>query len=207
MPKNNNLYSTIPTNINHILSGDGKLITLTRPDGSQSQLPYQDNIIIQPVSGQFLLDPNEFNGWGALGFNDETVSTDLGNVGAGVSRVAGGFCFPYDVKLNKFFAHHYNNNSGAQAWGWRIITQSKQSNGSNTATNTDLLAEVADNGGTGPRDYASTANQTTDISFDASIAPVIPAGDVITLGVESPTAVTTNRYVRIVSGYLQFERV
>ena len=160
--------------------------------------------ILFHLGGQLLLDPNEFNGWGVLGPFDNTNSQDLGNVGAGVSRVAGGVVYPFDVRLTRFYAWHYNSNGSAQAWGWRIARQVKNA-GSNTVSSLNMLNEVGDNGGVGPRDYGNNQNQLTDIASFTN--DVVPAGETVVLGVEAPTAVTTNYYSRVLSGYLQFERV
>jgi len=157
-----------------------------------------------PLGGQFLLDPNEYNGWGILGPYDNTNSQDLGNVGAVPNRLAGGLVYPFDVKVKRLYAWHYNNNADAQAWGWKLLRQVKTPN-SNTVSSVNIMAEVADNGGVGPRDYGNTRNQITDIDLSASAT--VPAGEIIVLGVEAPTAVTTNRYVRVMSGYLELERV
>lgn len=160
--------------------------------------------IIFPLGGQFLLDPDEFNAWGVIGPIDNINTQDLGNVGANPSRFSGGLVFPFDVRLTHLYAWHANSDASAQAWGWRIIRQEKFA-GVNTATSVDILAEVFDNAGVGPRNYADNRVQKTDIDLSAS--GIIPAGQTITLGVESPTAVGTNYYVRIMSGYLQFARV
>lgn len=175
--------------------------------------------IFKDLAGQFLADPNEFNGWGVLGPFDNTNSQDLGNVGAAVNRLVGGYCFPFDVKLTRIYAWHQDNNAdgaGLLAWGWRVGFQEKTA-GSNDKTDTDLLREVTGAGATGvaPRDYNSTANQLTDITATSNFAPgngfladtAIPAGATVYFGIETPTAEATNRYVRIMSGYLQFERV
>ena len=157
------------------------------------------------LGGQFLLDPGEFNGWGPLGYLDNSNTQDLGNVGAtSISRVAGGLCFPFDVRLKRFFAWHYNSSSAAHVWGWRIDRQTKN-DASNTVSGETLLSQVGDNGGAGPNDFGNTINQKTDLSFSGQ--PIISAGDVVVLGVEAPTAVTTNYYVRILAGYLEFERL
>lgn len=162
------------------------------------------NSIVIPLGGQFLLDPNEYNGWGILGPYDNSNTQDLGNVGAVPNRVAGGFCFPYDVKLVRFYAWHYNSSSAAEAWGWRILRQEKN-DASNVVSFVNLLDEIGDNGGIGPRDYGNTTNQLTDVDLSANGA--IPAGEVVVLGTEAPTAVGTNYYSRILSGYFEFHRV
>lgn len=164
--------------------------------------------IVIPLGGQFLLDPNEFNGWGNVGWTDNSNQQDLGNVGVDPNRLAGGIVFPYDVNLTTFYAWHRNNNADALAWGWKIGFQEKNA-GNNTVAWTNLLTEVADNGGTGPRNYANNTNQLTELytaSGDMS-GITIPGNDVITLGVESPTAVAANRFVQIMGGYMTFERV
>lgn len=163
---------------------------------------------IFPLASQFLLDPNEFNGWGELGPYDNANARDLGNVGATtISRVAGGLMFPFDVRLTRFKAAHYNSNANAQAWGWRICHTTPIAGSTAALAATDILRECVGAGATAtaPRDYGSTQNQLTDIDLSASAT--IPAGDIITLGVEAPTAVGTNYWVRICSGYLQLERV
>jgi len=160
--------------------------------------------IIFPLGGQFMLDPNEFNGWGVIGPYDNSNNQDLGNVGvANPSRIAGGVVYPFDVQLKRFYAWHQNNNAAAQAWGWRIGRQQK-TDAANTVTWNSILDEVGDNGGTGPRDYLNTTTQLTDLDLSASA--IIPAGETIVMGVESPTAVATNYWVRIMSGYFEFQR-
>ena len=161
--------------------------------------------LLFPLASQYLLDPNEFNGWGAIGVYDNVNTQDLGNVGtANPSRIAGGICFPFDITVKRFYAWHYNSNAAAQAWGWRLGVQTKNA-GSNAVSWDDIINEVGDNGGTGPRNYSNTTTQNTDIILNTPT--VIPAGNVLVLGVESPTAVGTNYYVRILSGYIEAERV
>jgi len=156
-----------------------------------------------PIGGQWLLDPNELNGWGVLGPYDNVNSQDLGNADdLTPARVAGGVQFPWDVRLKRFRADHYNSNAAAQAWGWAIFHMEKTS-GTNVVSSEFILDEVVDNNGVGPRDYSNTTNQLTDITFDDV---VVPAGNLVNLSVRSPTAVGTNYYVRILSGYLLFER-
>lgn len=162
---------------------------------------------IFPLGGRFLLDPNEFNAWGQLGPYDDTNSLDLGDVGDTTpSRLAGGVMFPWDVKLIQMQAFHQNSNALAEAWGWRIFRQAKAATptaGSSVVTAVDILNEV--NGATvGPRDYGNNVTQKTELTFTDV---TIPAGEVLVLGVESPTAVATNYYVNIFSGFLEFERV
>ena len=160
--------------------------------------------IFFPLAGQYLLDPNEFNGWGTLGIYDNSNTQDLGNVGAAVNRLAGGLIYPFDVSFKRFHAFHYNSNVNVEAWGWRIMRQAKAatpSAGSNDKVDTDILSEV--NNGT-LRNYNNTTTQKTEIEFNNTI---IPAGESIVLGVEAPTANPTNYYVRILSGFLEFERV
>lgn len=158
------------------------------------------------IASRYLLDPNEFVGWSSDGLMDQTMTVDLGNVGAGVSSRAGGLIYPFDVQLKRLKVEHYNSNAIAQAWGWRIIKQLKQEN-STSVTSTDVLREVVGVGalGVAPRNYLNTSNQKTDI--DLTNTDVIEAGTIITLGVEAPTAVTSNYYVQVMAGYLLLERV
>ncbi len=194
-----------PDTLYCVRSGSGFDLFLSDSTGSiahKINAPLTTPSICFPLGGQFLLDPNEYNGWGTIGIYDNSNTQDLGNVGANVSRIAGGLCFPYDVRIKRLFVWHYNTNGSAEAWGWRIVRQLKVA-GSAEGTHVDLLAEVADNGGVGPRNYLDTLNQLTDVSMDG----LVPQGEVVVLGVEAPTAVGTNYYVRIISGFIEFERV
>ena len=160
------------------------------------------NTIFQQVSGQFLLDPNEFNAWGTTGFVDNSNTQDIGNVGAGMTAQVGGLCYPMDVTLKRFYCWHRNSNGAALPWGWRIARQEKNEN-STTRTDTDILRECVGTDATAvaPRDYQNASMQLTDVTIDH----VIPAGQTIVLGVESPTAVTTNYYVQMFGGCFVFE--
>jgi len=162
--------------------------------------------IIFSLGSRFLLDPNEFAGWSVDGIYDQTHTSDLGNVGATATRTAGGLSFPFDVRVKRIFAWHYNSNALALGWGWRLAYQTK-TGGSNSVTTTDILRECVGVGAVAvpPRNYLNTTNQNTDIDLSGSI--VIPAGSVIIFGVEAPTAIATNYYVFVQSGYLEIERV
>lgn len=178
---------------------------VTKTDALATRIAEEFNAlpIFYHFGGQYLLDPNEFNGWGILGPSDNTNSQDLGNVGiVNPSRTSGGISYPFDVELVNFTANHQNSNATAEAWGWRIGRQVKNP-GTNTVTWTDILDEVGDNGGVGPRNYLNTTNQETDIDFTGE---VIPAGEIIVLGVESPTAIATNYYVRCMQARLEFKK-
>ena len=161
---------------------------------------------IFPLGGGFLLDPNEFNGWGVTGVYDDVITHDLGNVGANASRLSGGLSFPFPWRIKRFFAWHYNNNTLAEAWGWRINKQQKIQ-GNNGIVNTEILRECTGAGATAiaPRNYLNTITQSTDI--DLSSMGIVEPLDVITLGVEAPTAVATNRYVYIMSGFFEIEKI
>ncbi len=162
-----------------------------------------------PLGGQFRLDTNnnEINGWGSVGPVDDSNTQQIGAVGdTTLSRNAGGIVFPFDVHLRRFYVWHRNNNADAQPWGWVIHRQVKTA-ASNTVSTTYVLDEVADNGGTGPRDYGNNTNQLADIDLTAvTAAQNIPAGEMIGLGVAAPTAGVNQRNVQIQGGYLLFER-
>lgn len=70
-------------------------------------------------------------------------------------------------------------------------------------------ADVADLGvgaiATCPHDYQNTTNQQT--SLDLSATEIVPAGTIIGIGVEAPTATDVNQYVNIGAGYISYERV
>lgn len=158
------------------------------------------------LSGQWLLDPNEVNGWGQLGVHDNVNSQDLGNVGANLNRLAGGLMFPFDVRLKRMKAWHYNSNGSALPWGWVFFKQQKLED-DNDVTTTYIHDEVANNGGEGPRDYGNNRNYPTDILFNGNNEAIINEGVMFGMGVASPTAITTNYYVRILTGFLEFERL
>ena len=170
-------------------------------DASWSAAPGYEFIF--PLGGQFLADPNEVNGIGNIGPYDNTNTQDLGNVGAAnLSWLAGGLSFPWPVKLKRFWTVHRINNSAVEPWGWVIFRQTK-TNASATVSTTYILDEVADNAGVGPRDYGNTIIRISDETLDETI----PAGEVLGWGIAAPTAITTNRYVQILSGYFLFEKV
>lgn len=203
------------------LTGNDDFSFKVSPDGST----FHDSIIIDrnsgkvsmpknpgldefifPLGGGWLLDPNENVGWGiAGGPYDDVVTNDLGNVGADYARTAGGLVFPFDVELLGFGANYYVNNALAHAWGWRIGYIERTHN-SNVVTTTNLLQQVADNGGVGPNHPQSTIHQVDVLDFSSN-GWIIPAGRTIILSIEAPTADATNRYVYILSGYLYFKRV
>jgi len=151
----------------------------------------------EQIGGQYLLDPNEINGWGRIGVFDNTNSEDLGNVGNPTQRRAGGLTYPFPVRLKRFVAWHDNSNAAAQAWRWTIIKQTK-TGGSNVVNTTIVYDEPT------LRDYTNNTNQSTDIQ---DINVDFAAGEIIVLGVSAPTAATTNYYVRVQSGYFLFEKI
>ena len=169
-----------------------------------------------PLGGDFLLDPNEVNGWGVIGPYDQRNSQDLGdvtdlNAGTLSSNNIGGLMFPYDVKLTEVNIIHDNSNAAAQAWGWVILTSTFTFD-SNTEVTTAYWNEVSS--GTGPRNYGDNVKQNTVVTeaandSGAAVLPgtTIPARTMITLAVAAPTAAGTNYYVRINAGFLKFDRV
>lgn len=175
------------------------------PEGPQG--PAGPTTIIAPVSGSFLIDPAEINGFGSRGWNDEAYTIDLGDTGAtSLARIFGGYIFPFDVKLKRFYAYHRNNSALVEAWGWVVASQTKDATtttSSNGSTTYIHLHEVNDNGGVGPRNYGSTISNLTDISFDVTI----PAFDTLGIAVDAPTAAAANYYVDIMSGFLELELI
>ena len=160
------------------------------------------------LHGQYLLDPNEFNGWGDIGWGDNVNSQKLSNVGATkLSYVTGGVIYPYDVRITRFVAWHRNTNAAALPWGFRIGYVTKVDNSSSSLPATDIYREClgVDELASAPRNYLNTRVHKTDI--DLSNSPIIPAGSTIYFGVESPTAIGTNYYVRIHSGFLEVEKI
>jgi len=162
------------------------------------------NCIIFPLGGQFLADPGEQNGW-TIGPYDDTNSADLGNTAVeNLTRLAGGLMYPFDVRLVKMDIRHRNNNNDMQPFGWFFAKQVKNA-GSNVVTTTTILNETVENGGIGPHDYSDNQNQHTVIDFTNNPEKVIKAGLTLTMGIDCPTAVETNRYSQIQSGYLHLQ--
>lgn len=171
--------------------------------------PLIESLIIEQLSGEFLLDPNEINSGTTQGAREERFTGDLGNVGAtNLSRLTAGLVYPFDVKLVGFTAHHANSSSGNNAWGFVFYAISRNDNSSIVST-TFLRDESFDRGEGhfGLRDYASTVNQSTFLGASDFVDVVIPAGDIVFVGVGAPTADTTNNYVRVNAGCFVFERV
>lgn len=159
-----------------------------------------------PFSGRFLADPNEINGWGIQGPSDDTNAQDLGDSNVtNLSRLAGGFMFPYDAELLSIRMWHRNNNAGVDPFGF-VLTKQEKNNNSNTVVSDNLIHEVNDNGGVGPRDYASTVTQFTELDLSGLANRFLPENDVINLAVSFPTADNTNRYVEVMSGILVYRR-
>ena len=188
------LFSQHFTNLKALAQGEN-------PSGDIGDLVVGQDVVF-PLGGQWLLDPNELNGWGQIGPYDDTNAQDLGNVGANPNRLSGGLCFPWDVELVRMFAWHRNSNGDVQPWGWRLIKQQKTA-GSNTVVSTNIIRET----GGDLRDYDNNQNQQTDIDFTSNPERSLTAGQVLCLGVEAPTAVSSNRYVQVMSGYLHLRRV
>ena len=171
-------------------------------------LELQKHQFIWPLGSQYLLDPNEVNGWSIRGPFDDLMTIDLGNANSAVrTQTAGGLMFPWPVRLLQMGAFHRNSNADVEAWGFNIFKQLKTNN-STAVTTTHLIDEVADNSGVGPRDYQTTIPQMSTIPFDAAEPNnIIGENEILTLAVSAPTAVTTNYYVQMYGGYLLFERV
>lgn len=168
-----------------------------------------EQLIVMPFGGQFLLDPNEYNGWGSIGAGDDTNTQDLGDVGANLSRYAGGFVFPFDVELVSFQAWHRNSNAAALPWGWVISKQLKVDN-SNSVTTEFILDESTVRAsvlnGLGLRNYLSNSNQYTEFDF-SNDSIVIEKGQVLNLSIGAPTAITTNYYVQVMGGSFTFKKI
>ena len=105
--------------------------------------------------GQFLLDPNEFNGMAAIGFTQNTFNTSLSSVGGNPQSIAGGFMAIDSIRLTNFKANHRNTSALALAWGWRL---SYHTFVTNSTGQTNILRECVGLGATAtaPRNYLST---------------------------------------------------
>ena len=158
------------------------------------------------LGSQFLLDPGERNGPGFLGIYDPTHTQDLGNTGATtVAWTMGGIYRPWDMRLWVVDIWYRINSVNAEAFGFFVGHSQKVENSTAAQPITMLLDEVDDNGGLGPRDPANNLPyHTGQLVINSG---VIPAGQMVTWGVEAPTADPTNRYVQIFGGHLIFERI
>ena len=172
----------------------------------------RDNFIYH-LGGRFLLDTNggfaEINGWGATGPTDDTISQDLGNTTAypNISRAAGGLMFPEDMRLIRMWVSHYDNNADALRWGWVITRLQKDATPavqSNTQTEVSVYSEIG-----AYRDYTSNTNQRTELEPADFTDNVILAGEELNLAVavDETESTDTNRYVQVMSGFMEFEYV
>jgi|GEM_PF-3248595 len=159
------------------------------------------------VNGQWLLDPNETNGWGEIGPNDNSNTFDIGSATTTVwHHLVGGYKYPYDVELLYMDIQHRNSSRIAHGWGWALGRVQKIIPGSDDST-VIVLHEVNENGGVGPRDYGNNENQETKLELSQLPNRVVPAGEVICLAVSSPTAVGANYYVQVPSGVIRMRRL
>lgn len=155
------------------------------------------------MSGQYLFDPNERNTWGALGPYDLSNTQDIGNSGAATFiHTVGGLMFPHDMRVKEMRLRWRVSNANSEPFGYLLAHVTPINDSTATLTPTFVLDEVGDNGGVGPRDPTSTRWFLNEWTFDH----VMPAGDLLTFGVESPTAIATNYYAQISAGYILLER-
>jgi len=159
------------------------------------------------ISGQFLLDPNETNTWGVIGFVDQSNTFDAGNADAtSLSYNVGGLCFPFPVEVLSLTMVHRVNNSGANPFGF-VLGYQTHTYGTNDSQETFIIHEVNGNGGVGPREYGDVWPRLFSEETKGMANAIIPANAEIFLGVSSPTADTTNRYVQVSGGCLLVRRV
>lgn len=157
--------------------------------------------MVQAIGGTFILDPGELNSWGQFGFGDETGNVDLGNVGATtLPQTAGGFTFPFDVLFDAIQLDYRENATDvADEWGFFLAHGTPPLDGSAIPI-TYLLDDLGDGN-------SRLANDTQVRRFDFSPAgaTVIPAGDLIVLGVQGGAALdqASNRRVEIPRGWFQ----
>lgn len=162
--------------------------------------------LIIPVSGGFALENNQISTWGQLGTFDERMDFNMGTSqgGASLSRLAGGYMFPFAVEFIGFEAWVRNNSGSAAGWGFVFGKQTKE-DGTANRTNTVFLNEVTANAGVAPRNYADTDNNL--VSLDWSGAPFsLAAGEIFWIGVDSPSQ-PASYYAEIMAGYLTANRV
>lgn len=162
------------------------------------------------LSGQWLADPDEMNGWGATGPFDPTNTQDLGNSNAvNLHYLTGGYSRPFEIELLRMYIWHRDNNTTVEPWGWYLSHGIKVENSTAVQVTEDVLHEVNDNGGVGPRDYPNTRGYLTDLDLTTipSSKRTVPAYSVVNLSVSTPTAIATNRYVQVMTGWIEYKRV
>ena len=160
------------------------------------------------LSGRFLCDPNEINGWGLLGPHDNVNTQDIGNSNATQFLWStGGYTRPFDYELKKLYVRCRNNNSEVQAWGFVLGHSAIVANTTAALETKMVLHEVNDNGGVGPRDYGNTTPKIIEIDLSGLADNTVQAYRRLTLGVSAPTAVATNRYVEIADGFIEYKRI
>ena len=192
-------YVRVGAGFDHYITNANSLPFRVNSGGAAAQ----PNIYV-PIGGQFLLDPNETNGWGYIGIVDDTVTFKMADAtDTHWARTSGGIMFPIDVELVSFDAWHYNSSNSVQPWGWSLNKQTK-TEGSAARSNVSILHELND-GNT--RDYGDTNNRNTSIDFTGNPEKLIPSGDVFGLGVSTLTTISTNYYVRVMAGMLVFKPV
>ena len=171
--------------------------------------------IIKELGGQFLHDPGEVNGYGVLGIIDPTHTQDWGDVTAlnagTISPISmGGFSFPFDVRLKRFYCIWDSNSSADEtitAHGWVILQQTRlavpNSLVDDDARTTAVMLNQCD-----PFVYPEGMTRTRVADITTFTNDVVPAGSQIGIAIGADTDTTTaQKYSRIHTGYLEFERL
>ncbi len=165
----------------------------------------------EQFGGQYRLETGEVNGWGSVGFSDDSNTQDLGNHDdANLTWISGGFIYPFAVQLRRVFAGHRVNNDDAEPFGFVVFGMTKTVGGTVRAT-TFYRHETQENGNVGPRDYGES-NQYEEYDDDLTgvvAAQNIPAFTYIGFGVSMPEAATAAaiRLVQVGGGFMEFERL
>lgn len=187
------------TNVLSVKSADSTTTHATLPP---------DNRFTEPLGGQYRVRDNQTSGWGTVGPVDDSNTQNLGGMAStNLSRLAGGYMYPYNVRLRSMYAEHRNSSALIEPWGWVIFLQ-KKTPGTNNRVTTFLVHEPNDNGGVGPRNYGNNTNQSSSIDLTAiTAAQDIAPQTLIGLGVATPTTANPDLWVQVMAGYLELERV
>ena len=183
------------------------------------------DVLVEQISGRFYIDnqADDLSGMGITGAG-YNFTTDLGSfTTTNLSRTAGGYMYPFDVRVLETRMVFYQSNAtmGVTDWGFIVSSVNKTLPG-NTRATTFIYDErtagvdgavdadwVGPGSANGARQYNSTENQS--LQFDLVQANggtpfVLPAGDALNFAVfQRGTADANNRYVYIQSGYLVLE--
>ena len=187
-----------------------------------SQKEYLPRSIVVPLGGRYHIDDqaDDLSGMGILGPYYVT-QVDMGGLAStNLNRTAGGFMFPFDVRIDRVFMDFYQSvaDMGVNHWGW-LISRVERTRPGNDRETTFVYDErslgvrsAIDSGWTeadgNNRDYGNNQNQYMDLDLSDEANNVVPSLEVINFSVfHEGTANANNRYIYNLSGFMMVTRV